>query len=98
MVHHLKVFGSLAYGHVPEEPRKKLDNRSENFIFVGYHPTGAYKLYNPITNKVVISRDVLIDESAEWKWQAKDTSNITCILEDAIKRNKGKGSVTKETA
>jgi len=54
MVHHLRVFGSLAYGHVPKERRKKLDDRSESFIFVGYHPTGTYKLYNPITNKVVI--------------------------------------------
>jgi len=90
MVHHLKVFGSLAYGHVPEEPRKKLDNRSENFIFVGYHPTGAYKLYNPITNKVVISRDVLIDESAEWKWRLKIHPTLRVFLKMLLRETKGK--------
>jgi len=98
MVHHLRVLGSLAYEHVPEEQRKKFDDRSDTFIFVGYHPTGAYKLYNPITNKVVTSKDVFIDESAEWKWQTKDNSNIMCILEDVVERNKGKKSVTKKFA
>jgi len=38
-------------------------------ILIGYHPTGAYKLYDPERNKVIISRDVVIDERKEWSWK-----------------------------
>lgn len=69
IVSHLRVFGSLCYRHIPEEKRKKLDDRSEQVILLGYHPTGAYKLYNPIAKKVVYSRDVIVDESKEWSWK-----------------------------
>ena len=35
-VSHLKKFGFLAYAHVPDELRKKLDNKGHKCIFVGY--------------------------------------------------------------
>ena len=59
-VSHLKVFGCVAYAHVPDELRKKLDKKGHKCIFVGYfEDTQAYKLYDPITRKVrFISRDV----------------------------------------
>ena len=58
-VAHLRVFGSVAFAHVPEDLQKKLDNKSEKCIFTGYNEQQkAYKLYNPITKKVVVSRDV----------------------------------------
>jgi hypothetical protein len=34
-------------------------------ILIGYHPTGAYKLYDPVTNKVHISRDVIVNENEQ---------------------------------
>ncbi|GAU22332.1 hypothetical protein TSUD_106600 [Trifolium subterraneum] len=43
-VTHFKVFGSLSYKHVPDARRKKLDDKSEPMVFVGYHRTGAYRL------------------------------------------------------
>ena len=63
---HLRVFGSLCFRHVPEQLRKKLDDCSEFMVLIGYHLTGAYKLYSPIKDKLVISRDVLVDESKGW--------------------------------
>ncbi|GMJ08877.1 hypothetical protein HRI_004556900 [Hibiscus trionum] len=33
---------------------------------------GAYKLYNLITKKIVISRDVVFDEDQFWNWDAKN--------------------------
>jgi hypothetical protein len=33
---HLRVFGSIAYVHVPKEKRKKLDTKAEKCILVGY--------------------------------------------------------------
>ena len=35
-ISHLRVFGSMAYMHVPEQKRTKLDDRSEKLIFIGY--------------------------------------------------------------
>jgi hypothetical protein len=54
-VSHLRVFGSICHRHVPEERRKKLDDRSEKLVLIGYHPTEAYKLHDPYTNKVIIN-------------------------------------------
>jgi hypothetical protein len=46
---HLKVFGSLAFRHVPDQLRRKLDDKSNQMILVGYHSTGGYKLFDPST-------------------------------------------------
>ena len=35
-VSHLKVFGCIAYVHVPDELQKKLDPKAEKCIFIGY--------------------------------------------------------------
>ena len=38
-MNHLKVFGSIAYRYVPGQIRKKLDEKGEVMILVGYHST-----------------------------------------------------------
>eukprot|EP00253_Pinus_taeda_P022168 PITA_22168 len=60
---HLRVFGCDAYVHVPKEKRTKLDSKSEKCIFIGYKDgLKGYKLWNPVTRKVVYSRDVVFRE------------------------------------
>ena len=55
----MRIFGCVAYTHVPDEFRRKLDNKGEKCIFIGYSDElKAYKLYNLITKKVIINRDV----------------------------------------
>ncbi|GKV49004.1 hypothetical protein SLEP1_g55778 [Rubroshorea leprosula] len=49
-VKHLKVFGFVAYAHIPAKTRTKLDDRVEKIIFIGYKH-GGYKLFNPETKK-----------------------------------------------
>ena len=67
-IQHLKVFGSVAYSLIPQAKRNKFDDKSEKCIFVGYSERSkAYKLYNPKTKKVVISRDVRIDENSNFE-------------------------------
>ena len=61
-VRHLKVFGSMCYKHLSDARRRKLDDKSEPMILVGYHKIGAYRLFNPINGKIVLSRDIVIDE------------------------------------
>jgi hypothetical protein len=64
----MKVFGSLAYRLVPDQLKKKLNDKGEQMVFVGYHSTSGYKLFDPINNCVVVSRDVIIDDMKEWDW------------------------------
>ena len=67
-VSHLRAFGLMCFRHVPEQLRKKLDNQSEIMVLIGYYSTGTYKLYSPNEDKLVISRDVLVDENKGWDW------------------------------
>ncbi|KAL2241052.1 UNVERIFIED_CONTAM: Retrovirus-related Pol polyprotein from transposon TNT 1-94 [Sesamum indicum] len=68
-VSHLRVFGSIAYTHIPDVKRTKLDNKSEKYLFIGYDQSSkSYKLHNPITGNIVISRDVEFDEEGVWEW------------------------------
>lgn len=46
------------FRRVPEQLRRKLDERSQTMILIGYHSTCAYKLFSPNKNKVVIIMDV----------------------------------------
>ena len=53
------MFRCVAYAHVPKEQRKKMDDKGVKCIFIGYSSESkAYRLYDPITKKIIISRDV----------------------------------------
>ncbi|BBG98549.1 ADP glucose pyrophosphorylase large subunit 1 [Prunus dulcis] len=74
-VNYFKIFGCIAYVHVPDEKRKKLDDKGEKCIFLGVSEhSKAYKLYNPATRKIIISRDVLFDEETIWDWTDKGST------------------------
>lgn len=80
-VSHLKVFGWVSYAHVPDELRKKIDFKGEKCIFFGhFEDTKAYKLFNPITRKVISSRDVLFVEDEAWYGTIERKVNITPIV------------------
>ena len=50
---HLRVFGSIAYVHVPNEMGRKLDPNLEKCVSVGYsYKQKGYKCYNPQTKYV----------------------------------------------
>jgi hypothetical protein len=75
-VHHLRTFGCLAHVKVIAPHLKKLDDRSRPMIFVGYEPGSmAYRVYEPRSRRVHISRDVIFDESAQWKWDVGSERN-----------------------
>ena len=58
----LRVFGCTAYAHVDNG---KLEPRAVKCIFLGYKSgVKGFKLWNPETQKVVISRNVIFNESA----------------------------------
>ena len=72
-VSHLRIFGYVSFAHIPDERRRKLDKKSEHYIFTGYSEQHkAYKLYNPVTKQLVVSRDVKFIEDKCWS----DSSDI----------------------
>ena len=80
-VTHMRVFGCVAYAHVPDELRKKLDSKAEKCIFFGYSDESkAYKLYNPLTKKVIISRDVQFIEEEAWDGSLEKTVNVKACI------------------
>jgi hypothetical protein len=88
-VTHLRVFGCVAYAKIPDARRTKLDDKSEKCIFIGYGDRRmGYKLYNPITKKVIMSRDVIFEEDKSWQWnddqEAIKWISTDLILEDEV--------------
>jgi hypothetical protein len=82
-VAHLRIFGCLAYSQVPKSKRKKLDDRGEKCIFFGYsEESKAYKLYNPLTKKLVVSRDVIFDEESVSSWSNEDKAKEQQVFEE----------------
>jgi len=62
-VSHLRVFGYIAYVHVPDEKRSKLDPKVEKCIFIAYSSEQkGYRCFNPYTRKLQVSIDVVFDE------------------------------------
>ena len=59
------VFGCVSYAHVPKEFCHKLDDKAVKCIFVGYSAESkGYRLYNPTTRKIFVSRDVIFSENS----------------------------------
>ncbi|CAJ2671832.1 unnamed protein product [Trifolium pratense] len=77
-VKHFKVFGCLAFVHVPDAQRKKLDDKSIKCVHLGVsEESKAYKLYNPADKKIIVSRDVVFDESKGWNWGESSQAQAT---------------------
>ena len=78
----MRIFGCLTYVHISSEDRSKLDPKSKKCIFFNYEKgVKGYKLWDPVAQKVMISRDVIFDEKSitkafrEDKYQAAESNN-----------------------
>eukprot|EP00794_Sanderia_malayensis_P004478 gene4478-biopygen3645 len=73
----LRVFGCNAHVHVPEAKRKKLEKKSEKYIFIGYpDDTKGYKFYNPATKKMLLSCDALFLEDTFYSGWSEDAKKV----------------------
>jgi hypothetical protein len=76
-VQHLKVFGCIVYVKNTVPYLKKLDDRGRKMIFVGYERgSKVYRAYDPVTRRVIVTRDVVFDESGSWDWSGKSEGNV----------------------
>ena len=68
-VDHFRIFGCIAYAHISDEKRKKLDDKGVKCIFLGVsEESKTYRLYNLVTKRIIVSRDVIFDEEHAWDW------------------------------
>lgn len=62
-VGNLHIFGCAAYVHIHKEQRRKLDDKADKFIFVGYsEESKGYRFLDKKTNRIKISRDAVFLE------------------------------------
>ena len=70
-VSQLHTFGCIAQAKVTTPNLSKLANRSIHTVLLGYEDgSKAYRVYDPIKNKVIVSRDVVFEEDKQWDWQS----------------------------
>ena len=75
-ISHFKVFGYIAYVHIPDKRRTKLDPKAKKCIFIGYSlQQKGYHYYNPSTRRMRVSRDVVFDEMSCWYGPIKVTED-----------------------
>ena len=59
----LRTFGCIGHVRKTKPILSKLEDRSTPMVFLGYAKgTKAYRLYDPRGDKVLVSRDVVLDE------------------------------------
>ena len=79
------VFGRTPeeFSHIPKEHRKKFVDTSEKCIFISYSDiTKGYKLSNPETGKLIVSRDVQLLENKSWTWTQTQSEQKTIVSEE----------------
>ena len=76
----LRFFRCIAYSHITKEHIKKFDDKSDKCIFIGYSDlTKGYRLYNPETRKLIMSRDVQFLKNETWTWtQTQSEEKKSC--------------------
>ena len=68
-VHHLRTFGCTAHVKRIGPGIDKLADRSTPMIFIGYaEGAKVYRVFDPATNKVHVTRDVVFEERRKWDW------------------------------
>jgi len=68
-VQHLRVWGCIAHVHIPDAKRGKLDDKRFPCIMLGLSDESkGYRLFDPNTGRVVVSKDVIFEEEKSWDW------------------------------
>ncbi|XP_060669125.1 uncharacterized protein LOC132800138 [Ziziphus jujuba] len=73
----VKVFGNVFFFHVHSHMRDKLDKKANVGVLVGYSEvTKGFRVYNLKTKKLMVTRDVKINENAKWDWNNKEDDDL----------------------
>lgn len=62
-ISYLRVIGCRGYPHIPKAKHRKLDPKCFPCWLVGYgEETKGWRLWDPVTRKIILSRDVIFEE------------------------------------
>jgi hypothetical protein len=90
---HFKVFGCIAYVHVLDKLRIKLDPKAGKCVFIGYSlEQKGYICYNHVTHEMRVSRDVFNEMSSQYV-NVKDSIGVDAH-EHVVAKNAGQQSHT----
>jgi len=81
---HLRVFGCLAYRHIPSAGRRKLDPKAQKCRMIGYKEESGsciYRVYDATSKQVLITRDVVFDETTTIKTTTQHTERAAVQVE-----------------
>ncbi|KAF2351060.1 hypothetical protein FHG87_018182 [Trinorchestia longiramus] len=79
-VQRFRTFGCMANAHVPKDEREKLDRKSKTCVLLGYGSgTKGYRLYDFKAKKVLLSRDVVFNESQFMSFEKEPSKEIECV-------------------
>lgn len=64
---YIQIFGTKAYGKIPDEKRKKFCDKSKLYRFVGYSENSkGFRLLDTDTNKIIVERSVQFIENSSY--------------------------------
>ena len=67
---------------MPDNNRTKLDDKSLSCVLLGVsEESKAYRLYDPTSQRIIISQDVVFEEEMNWDWDKIYEGSIMCELE-----------------
>lgn len=78
---YFRVFGCISHVLIPDNKRTKLDDKSFSCVLLGVSKgSKAYRLYDSVSQKIIISRDVVFEEDKHWDCEKKYEAGILCDL------------------
>ena len=81
-ISYFKIFGCIAYIHIPDNKRTKLDDKGFKCVFFGVSgELKAYRLFDPLFKTIIISRDMRFEEEGSWDWDNNYKKAILVDLE-----------------
>ena len=76
------IFGCIAHVHVPNNKTTNLENKSLKCELFGVREElKTYRLYDPVSQKLFVSRDVKFKEENGWDWHKTHKKEVTIDLE-----------------
>lgn len=76
----LRVFGCKAFTWMPDQLRKKLNNKSREVVMIGYAPNG-YRLLDRTSRKVFVGRDIKFNEnSLPYTVEDDEESKVSLVI------------------
>ena len=81
-ISHFRGFGCIVHVHVPDNKRVKVDDKSLKCILLGVsEESKTYKLFDPISQKIIVSQDVMFEEDQGWD---SDVNHKETIMTDLV--------------